>query len=388
MEMWETLSRLNAGDMQSRLASLEKMIAQESVKPVQRPEYANNHIHTTYSFSPYSPAAAVYFARAAGLQTSGIMDHDSVAGAEEFYRAGEIAGVATTCGIECRVSFDGTPLAGRLINNPDQPGVGYMSLHGIPQRHRAALQDAFAPLRAKRNVRNRAMTAKMNALTAPMGIMTDFDKDILPLSQYVSGGSVTERHILFALAGEIIAAAGTGSITTLLEQGLGIKLGDKQKTLLGGPDSPHLRYDLLGILKAELVSSIFIPATDECMHITDLKKLSLRVETPLFYPYLGDVGVSVTGDKKAAKYEDSYLDLLFETILSLGVDGVTYMPSRNTPEQLAHLQSKIRDARLQEISGEDINTPRQSFICPQLAQPQFKHLVAATWALIKREREA
>ena len=42
----------------------------------------NNHIHTTYSFSPYSPTAAVYFARMAGLGTCGLMDHYSIAGAQ------------------------------------------------------------------------------------------------------------------------------------------------------------------------------------------------------------------------------------------------------------------------------------------------------------------
>ena len=40
----------------------------------------NNHIHTTYSFSPYSPTAAVWFARQAGLCTCGLMDHDSIGG--------------------------------------------------------------------------------------------------------------------------------------------------------------------------------------------------------------------------------------------------------------------------------------------------------------------
>jgi hypothetical protein len=34
----------------------------------------------------------------------------------------------------------------------------------------------------------------------------------------------------------------------------------------------------------------------------------------------------------------------------------------------------------------DINSPRQSFNCPELAQPEFSHLVAATWALIAHER--
>jgi hypothetical protein len=38
-----------------------------------------------------------------------------------------------------------------------------------------------------------------------------------------------------------------------------------------------------------------------------------------------------------------------------------------------------------EISGVDINSPRQSFNCPELALPEFSHLVGATWALIAHE---
>ena len=60
----------------------------------------NNHIHTIYSFSPYSPTAAVYQSRLAGLATCGLMDHDSIGGAEEFTEAGRILGIATTQGCE------------------------------------------------------------------------------------------------------------------------------------------------------------------------------------------------------------------------------------------------------------------------------------------------
>ena len=35
---------------------------------------------------------------------------------------------------------------------------------------------------------------------APYGIGLDYDRDVLPRSQAAEGGSVTERHILFALA--------------------------------------------------------------------------------------------------------------------------------------------------------------------------------------------
>jgi hypothetical protein len=42
---------------------------------------------------------------------------------------------------------------------------------------------------------------------------------------------------------------------------------------------------------------------------------------------------------------------------------------------------------LKQISGEDINSPSQSFICRQLADPRFAHLVDAAWKLVEREKE-
>ena len=94
---------------------------------------------------------------------------------------------------------------------------------------------------------------------------------------------------------------------------------------------------------------------------------------------------SVTGDKKAAKFEDDFLDELFEMLKEEGVHGVTYMPARNTEEQIDRLQKLCRDYGMTEISGEDVNSSRQS-ICKQLEEPRFKHLVDATWKLIEREK--
>ena len=68
---------------QSRLEALKELwIKAKELSP--HGEYVNNHIHTTYSFSPYTPTAAVYAAKKAGLSTAGIMDHDSIGGCEEF----------------------------------------------------------------------------------------------------------------------------------------------------------------------------------------------------------------------------------------------------------------------------------------------------------------
>ena len=383
MEKAEILSLLNVETPLKRIENLRHLLEAESTAPEVRPQYANNHIHTIYSFSPYSPTAAIYFARQAGLQTAGIMDHDSIGGAGEFRQAGKIAGVATTCGLECRISFDETPLKGRKTNNPDQDGVSYMTVHSIPPEHYSAFQAIFSPLRERRNVRNRRMVENINREMAPFGISIDFEQDVLPCSQFEVGGSVTERHISWALAGKIIDYTGEDGVVPFLQEKLGFKLSPKLIANL--QSKQYLQYDVLGVLKSSLIERIFVPATDECLQLSEISALAKKYDAILCYAYLGDVGESVTGDKKAEKYEDSYLEELFDVLADAGVPGVTYMPSRNTDAQIVRLQEQCRRHGIREISGEDINSPRQGFICEKLAEPGFRHLVDAAWDLVHRE---
>ena len=70
-----------------------------------------------------------------------------------------------------------------------------------------------------------------------------------------------------------------------------------------------------------------------------------------------------------------------------GVGAITYMPARNTPEQIARLQALCREYGMTEISGEDVNSSRQSMICPALKKPEFRHLVDMAWELVRRERK-
>lgn len=379
----EILGFLNEGNAAERLANLRKLVSEEKCPPPVLNQYANNHIHTTYSFSPYSPTAAVWFAREAGLPTAGIMDHDSISGAWEFIEAGSIAGVATTVGLECRVSVAGTPLEGRRINNPDQKSVAYMALHGVPHHQIDFLSKTFAPFREMRNNRNIEMVDNINSLFAGSGVSVNFEDDVLPVSSYSEGGSVTERHIMYALAKKLFEK---GDVEETLGRYAGIKLSEKQRAAISSDDDGFVLYRLLGILKSSLIRDIYVPASDELLHISELATLAKKVNAVLCYAYLGDVKNSVTGDKADMEFEDGYLDILFAELKKQGVDAITYMPSRNTPAQLSKVMSMCREYGFGEISGEDINSPGQSFICPQLAQPEFSHLIDATWSLIERER--
>ena len=370
---------LNHNDKQVRLAELKKLV-DTTTSPITTGD-VNNHIHTFYSFSPYSPTKAVWMAYQSGLTTAGIMDHDSVAGCREFIEAGEIVGIATTIGVECRADFSSTKLNNKRINNPDQTTIAYMALHAIPHGKIERVAEFFKPYTLERNKRNIAMIEKINVLV-PMDL--DFERDVVPLSKLHEGGSITERHILFALAKKIIQ--NKADVVGYLKNDLKIALSEKVEGFLTDKSNPYLEYDLLGVLKSDLVEKFYIDATAECPDVTEVIALAKEVGAIAAYAYLGDVGNSVTGDKKTQKFEDDYLDLLFEELNRLGFNAVTYMPTRNTLEQLLRIKELCKKYNLMEISGEDINSPRQVFICEALKNPIFSNLVDSTWALIKHER--
>ncbi len=353
--------------------------------------YVNNHIHTTYSFSPYDPTAALYMAWKNGLKTAGIMDHDSASGAREFLAAAQVIGMPVTCGVECRVDMSMTSLNGRRINNPDQNSIAYVAMHGIPHQNIEKVDAFFAPYREKRNERNRKMCRNITELVAPYGLSLDFDTDVLPLSNYAKGGSVTERHILYALAKKITARyPEPAQVVAFLRDEMKLALSQKViDQIAGGAQTPeYYEYDILGALKSNMVEKFYIDATDECPKVADFVKMVHENGGIAAYAYLGDVGQSVTGDKKAQKFEDDYLDELVEVIKEYGFDAITYMPTRNTPEQLARLRKLCDDNGFFQISGEDINSPRQSFRCKALDNPEFHNLIDATYALIGYETAA
>jgi isopenicillin N synthase-like dioxygenase len=67
---------------------------------------------------------------------------------------------------------------------------------------------------------------------------------------------------------------------------------------------------------------------------------------------------------------------------------VTYMPSRNTKEQLIRVRTLCERYGFFQISGEDINSPRQSFVCKAMRDSFFDNLRESTYALINHERQA
>lgn len=377
------IERLNAPTKEERLTALKELVMLGKQKPIKNAFGANNHIHTTYSFSPYSPTKAAYMAYRAGLTSAGIMDHDTLSGAEEFKRACEILGIGATCGVELRCKLN---RGFGKINNPDQDNIMYVLIHGVPQKSIAPFNEFLAPYRKKRLERDKKMCKLISDKYRAFGIELDFDKDVLPLSEYGDGGTVTERHLLKALAKKLLKKFGRSlDLISFLETRLNVSVSKKQKRYLLDDKNEHFIYDLLGVLKAD-ASFFYIDADEELLTAEELVSIALKFGAIPAWSYLGDVKSSVTGDKRAQKFEDSYLEQLGACVKEIGFLACAYAPSRNTPEQLKRLFSVVKEHNLFEVSGEDINTPRQEFTCPLLSLPEYSHLITSTWALIGHEK--
>jgi len=386
-DLTELKTALNSKNKQTRLKAIQAVEA-FNLGAKESSGITNNHVHSAYSFSPYMPARIVYEAYQNDLDIVGIMDHDSISGAKEFIAAGKAFGVATTIGFEVRTDWSDTPFKDKRLNNPDQIGCAYMCVHGVPHQNISKVSAFLSGIVKARNERNRKMVAKINQVVPDTPI--SFDEDVVPLSRLSEGGSITERHILFALAGKMVEKQGKGeALIAYLQNQCGIVLSNSQQDMLMDTDYEYYLYDVLNILKGNFVSKIFIPAMPpETTPIRDLVAFCREIGAVLSYAYLGDVTASPTGDKKAQVFEDEYLDALFAYLTELNVNAVAYMPSRNTAEQMNRVISLCEKFGLFQISGEDINQPRQPFVCKQLSEPAFLHLGQAAWALVGHEKKA
>lgn len=389
MNLDNYIFKLNSPIKDERLGALREiknLIDNGEVKREVCTGLANNHIHTTYSFSPYSPTSAVFEAWRAGLETCGIIDHDGVGGCEEFIEASKIIGMPATCGLECRVRTDGTKLYGRMINNGDQKSIAYVVMHAIPPAFLKEIDKAFRPLRKKRNERNAKMCIRLNDYLDQFGFVIDYYKDVVPLSNYDIGGTVTERHICLALVNKLKSEfKNSKDLISFLVEKLNIPISKSEEKRILENDERYYDYDILCVLKKNIVEKFYIDAYEECLHIKDFIKLAKKYGCISAYAYLGDVIDTSEGDKKSQRYEDSYLEILMNELKKLDFDAITYMPSRNTRYQLAKVMELCRTHEFFEINGEDINSPRQKFSGYYENDDMFEHLKDMTYALIGHE---
>ena len=390
----KTIEQLNAWEREDRLNAvreLKEAVDSGKLPKVERLGECDNHIHSTFSFSPYSPSMIAWKAYQVGLDTCGIVDHESVAGILEFREACEILGVVPTAGFEVRMHWDNTPLAGRKFNNPDQLSVGYFPVHGVPVRSIDKIEEFLEPIRKAREIRNRKMTATIDSELSAFGMSLDFDRDVIPVSRWTQKGNITERHILFATAQLMIRECGKGKpLLDFLTDKVKIKVPEVNRGFLMDTESPIYTYDLTNLLKGFFSEMMYQNAThEETPDVREAVPFLNSLGCLPTYTYLGDVrGDSVTGDKKTQKFEDDILEEMFACLHEYGMRAFSYAPTRNAPDQVERVRELCRKYEMLEILGEDINQPRQSFIMTYTDDRDREFFNDATWAIIGHEKLA
>ena len=140
-----------------------------------------------------------------------------------------------------------------------------MAIHGIPHTQIDKVEAFIRPYREARNLRNRAMTEKINELVAPYGLSVDFDEDVYPISENARNGSITERHITAALANKIIGKYGKGeALVTFLKTEMKLNISPKIEGYLLDEQIPTPCTTCWASSKASLSRSFTSKPPNEC----------------------------------------------------------------------------------------------------------------------------
>jgi len=82
----------------------------------------------------------------------------------------------------------------------------------------------------------------------------------------------------------------------------------------------------------------------------------------------------------------NFLEELFALLRGLGFKAIMCIPTRNNIEQLMAAKNLCKKYDFFEKGGENINSPRQSFVCYIYKRREFKDLIDSKWVLISHEK--
>ena len=116
------------------------------------------HLHSHWSDGGDSPMELILMARAAGLSGAALTDHDTMAGLDEWEKAGRETGFPAYAGIEISCS---EPDTGKQLHI-----LGY----GIPSSGRASVEVFCAPIRASRDGAVRESARRLEAAGFPVAV--------------------------------------------------------------------------------------------------------------------------------------------------------------------------------------------------------------------------
>lgn len=245
------------------------------------------HLHTTASDGTDTPRELVERARAAGLRTIAITDHDTLVGIREL-RGGSFADVEVITGIEFSCNIRG-------VDNSNCHILGY----GFDTEHESIL----AAIAHGREMRLLKLGKRIEYLRDSFGIVIDDDE----LAELRSYNSVAKPHLA----------------ALIVKRGLASDIGDAIEKYLNGVRLPDDRIDageaIAAILAAGGIPVYAHPIGGEREKRLTYKKLVKRVKA---LKELGLMGLECYYSRYTAEEEEMLLSLAAEEglLVSAGSD--------------------------------------------------------------------
>jgi hypothetical protein len=343
------LRTLSPGRRDERLTALRALVA---LHPrTEAGSGANLHLHTGESYSLFgSPAALVWAARQEGLAVVGINDLYATGGHEEFVAACRIAGLAATRNVELIALDPDAAAAGRLWNDPNNPGRTYLCGKGVLGPAPAGSAEAawMERITAALRRRHEQMTVLASAWLTAHGCGP------IPwqaVAARTARGNVTERHIAEAMADAVRAATGDAW----------------QRAVRDWFDADATAESLPLLLRSRLLKAAgpaYVPESpDSFMSWPQARRIFLAMGAIPTYPILGDPVTDGEADVEA----------LFDHLSAGGWHAVEVIPRRNTPARLGAIVQTARARRVPCFAGTEHNTKdRLPLRDPSLLDPAHR----------------
>ena len=383
---------------QQALVQLKKMEFEELLPaPYPSPDVFV-HCHTTFSYGPTIEFMA-WRAYQLGLGIKGakgavgIVDHNTNRGIRRWRQAARILGIVRhTSGVEVWVKMAGE-FADKTINWPNVKGEAYMVVHAVHEEDPVPEFDDIGTSSAGRFrktfdfMNKRILRPKV--LNAPFRL--NYERDVTPLLEPEADNPM-ERHAAEAIAQKIIdtipmvrqRARFMRKLIAACEQLSGVSVTpltaeEQKRSTMGNVEK------LLVIIRDKVIVPLrsiegLIPDEKECMSPEALVAFAHRNGWKVKYPELGG------GEQGVCEAEaPEVVDALMDHMIVIGVDGIAFMPNRNTPTERVYVRRKAPEFHDKRPSaGMDVNKKKgMAYTSEFSADPEF---ILDADEILERER--
>ncbi|MFH1790557.1 MAG: hypothetical protein ABH885_01035, partial [Candidatus Omnitrophota bacterium] len=273
----------------------------------------------------------------------------------------------------------GTEFMGMDINSPGNDGETYMAVHGVADENNELMEG----VRKSKIRRFRKTIEYLNSLPG-LGLDISYTRDVQPLTE---ADNPTERHLSEAIARAVYAKFGEGNhagIAGYMRRLISVISGVSEESALTTKDEATILNmdDFIVVIRDKVIKSmrkIHPPDQDENVSTERAVKYAHKKGGIVLGLYLG-------GPKpcEAERRDNGNLGKLFQYYKDMGIDGIGFMPNRNTPEEMLEVMALAREIGFKYIAnGMDVNKPGMPFTYFDISCD--RDLVNVTMQIARRE---